>query len=117
MLKVRLYGLPHCTTCKKALAFLEAAGVRIEEFHDLKEDRLSRQEVAQLSALAGGADKLFSKRARKYRSMGLSEKAISDDEMIELMSEEYTFIRRPVLVAGKKAFAGFSKTRYQELTG
>ena len=114
MKKVTLYGLPHCSTCQKAVEFLETAGVKIEKFHDVKEDRLSRKEVEKLVKLVGGADKLFSKRAMKYRSMGLNEMDLSDDDLVRYMTEEYTFIRRPVLVSGDFAMAGFAKKKYEE---
>ena len=114
MKKVRLYGLPHCSTCQKAVEFLENAGVTIEKFHDVKEEKLSRKKIEELVKLVGGAAKLFSKRAMKYRSMGLNEMELSDDDLIGYMVDEYTFIRRPVLVSGDFAMAGFAKKKYEE---
>jgi len=115
MAKVKLYGLPHCSTCQKAVAYLEEKGVEIEKFHDIKEDRLTKKEVEKLVKLVGGAEQLFSKRAMKYRSMGLNEMDLSDEDLLGHMIEEYTFIRRPVLVYGEQALAGFSKKKYDEL--
>ncbi len=115
MKQVKLYGLPHCSTCKKAVAYLEELGVEIESFHDVKENQLSKKEVERLVKLVGGVDKLFSKRAMKYRSLGLHEKELSDKELLDYMVEEYTFIRRPVLVYSETALAGFSKKKYDEL--
>lgn len=114
MAKIKLYGLPHCSTCKKAVAFLEDAGAEIEKFYDIKENRLTKKEVQKLVKLVGGVDKLFSKRAMKYRAMGLDKRELSGAEMIDLMTEEYTFIRRPVLVSGDFALAGFAKKKYEE---
>ena len=115
MKKVKLYGLPHCTTCQKAIAYLEDLGVEVESFHDVKENRLSKKEVEKLAKLVDGEDKLFSKRAMKYRGMGLNEMELSDQDLLNYMVEEYTFIRRPVLVYGENALAGFSKKKYDEL--
>ncbi len=115
MKKVKIYGLPHCSTCKKAVEFLESAGVEIESFHDIKEKRLSRREIEQLVERVAGVESLFSKRAMKYRAMGLHEREVSEKEMIKLMVDEYTFIRRPVLVYEDMALAGFSKKKYDEL--
>lgn len=114
-MKVNLYGLPHCTTCQKAVGYLEELGVKVESFHDVKENRLSRTEVENLVKLVGGVEKLFSKRAMKYRSLGLNERDLSREELLDYMVDEYTFIRRPVLVFGDKALAGFSKKKYDEL--
>ncbi|MCB1025523.1 MAG: Spx/MgsR family RNA polymerase-binding regulatory protein [Acidobacteria bacterium] len=114
MKKVTIYGLPHCSTCQKAVEYLKSAGVEIEKFHDIKEDRLTRKEVETLVKLVGGAEQLFSKRAMKYRAMGLHEREVPEKEMVDLMTEEYTFIRRPVLVSGDFAMAGFAKKKYED---
>ena len=39
---------------------------------------------------------------------------LSEKEMLDLMAEEYTFIKRPVLVSGEKAVAGFSEKNYEK---
>ncbi len=117
MKKVDVYGLPHCSTCQKAVTYLESKGVKIEKYHDLKTVPLKKKEVQRLVKLVGGAESLFSKRAIKYRTMKLNERVLSDSEMIDLMTEEYTFIKRPVLVLGDTALSGFSVKKYEELLG
>lgn len=114
---VTVYGLPHCSTCQKAVAHLEGKGVQVDRFHDLKTDRLSADEVRGLAERVGGVDKLFSRRAMKYRAMGLHEREVPEDEMLRLMEEEYTFITRPVVVSGDRATAGFSAKRLDGLVG
>jgi arsenate reductase len=49
--------------------------------------------------------------------MGLHEREVSQDEMLRLMEEEYTFITRPVVVSGDRATAGFSAKRLDALVG
>lgn len=112
---VTVYGLPHCSTCRKAVAYLEGKGVEVERFHDLKAERLSEAQVRELAGRVGGAEKLFSRRSMKYRQMGLHERELSEDEMLRLMAEEYTFVTRPVIVRGDRATAGFSNKRVDEL--
>ncbi len=115
MNEVRLYWLPHCSTCQKAREFIEQIGVTINKIHDLKAHPLSREEVFKLANLVGGADKLFSRRAKKYRELGLPQREVSSAEMLELMSSEYTFIKRPVLVIGESGVAGFAEKIYREM--
>ncbi|HYR06885.1 MAG TPA: ArsC/Spx/MgsR family protein [Longimicrobium sp.] len=105
-----------CTTCQKAVQYLEdQKGVTIRSFRNLKEEPLSVDEVRGLAAKVGGVEKLFSKRAMKYRQMGLHEREVPEDEMVQLMSDEYTFVTRPVIVRGDRATAGFSAKRIDEL--
>lgn len=89
----------------------------IRSFRNLKEEPLSVDEVRGLAEKVGGVEKLFSKRAMKYRAMGLHEREVSEDEMVRLMAEEYTFVTRPVIVRGGRATAGFSAKRVDELVG
>ena len=112
---VDVYWLPHCTTCQKAVKHLEEKGVPVRRLRNLKEDRLSADEVRDLAAKVGGVEKLFSKRAMKYRGMGLHEREVPEDEMVKLMAEEYTFVTRPVIVKGDRATAGFSAKRLDAL--
>jgi arsenate reductase len=113
---VQVCWLPYCTTCQKAVAYLESKGVAVESFRNLKEEPLSQAEVRALAAKVGGVQALFSKRAMKYRAMGLHEQPLSDDDLVRLMSEEYTFVTRPVIVRGERATAGFSTKRVDALT-
>ena len=71
--------------------------------------------MEDLARKAGGAEKLFSKRAMKYRKLGLHEQTLTADDLLRLMAEEYTFITRPVIVRGDRATAGFSAKRVDEL--
>lgn len=112
---VDVYWLPYCTTCQKAVAYLEEKGVPVRSYRNLKEEPLSEDEVRALAAKVGGVEKLFSKRAMKYRAMGLHERDVSDDEMVRLMAREYTFVTRPVIVRGERATAGFSAKRVDEV--
>jgi arsenate reductase len=91
--------------------------VPVRSFRDLKQEPLEEAEVRDLARKVGGAEKLFSKRAMKFRQMGLHERELSEDEMVRLMAEEYTFVTRPVIVRGGRATAGFSARRVDELVG
>ncbi len=114
---VEVFWLPHCSTCQKAVAFLEERGVPVRAFRDLKAAPLSRAEVNELARKVGGAEALFSRRAMKYRKLGLHERELSEDDLLRLMTEEYTFVTRPVIVRGERATAGFSAKRVGELVG
>jgi arsenate reductase len=114
-LQVEVYGLAHCTTCQKALAWLAQRGVTVSHFRDVKQQPLSRAEVAGLARRAGGAERLFSRRALKYRALGLHLQPLQESQLLEWMEREYTFITRPVVVRGEHAVAGFAPLRLQKL--
>ncbi len=66
-----------------------------------------REEVEKLAKILGGASELFSRRTVKYREMKLDERQLSEKEMIDLMTTDYTFLKRPILVMNGKATAGY----------
>lgn len=107
MKKIEFYWLPNCSTCQKAKNFIERHGIRDYELRDIKENPLTHEEVEKMAKMLGGAEELFSKRAVKYREMKLNERELSSTEMLDLMADEYTFLKRPILVIDGKAEAGF----------
>jgi arsenate reductase len=57
----------------------------------------------------GSYEALFSRRAMKYKSMRLADKNLSENDYKNLILDEYTFLKRPVIVVGDKQFVGNSK--------
>ncbi|MBA3694527.1 MAG: Spx/MgsR family RNA polymerase-binding regulatory protein [Acidobacteria bacterium] len=112
MNEIYFYGLPDCTTCQKALRRLDYHKVANVKKRNIKEEPLSRAEIERLATMLGGAENLFSRRSTKYRELGLKDKEISVTEMLNLMASEYTFLKRPILVANGKAIAGFFEKEY-----
>lgn len=113
MKNATLYWLPNCSTCQKAVRWLERRGVTLTEYRDIKESPLTRVEIGRLVKMLGGVAELFSKRAVKYREMGLASRTLSDAEMLGLMTDEYTFLKRPILEVNGKAVAGFFEMSFE----
>ncbi len=111
---IRFYGLPNCTTCQKALRRLDYHRVPDVEKRNIKEAPLTREEIKKLAVMLGGVENLFSRRSVKYRELGLRDKELSETDMLDLMESEYTFLKRPILVAGDKAVAGFFEKIYDD---
>ncbi|MCY7374921.1 MAG: arsenate reductase family protein [Pyrinomonadaceae bacterium] len=112
MNKIYFYGLPNCTTCQKALRRLDYHGVSNIVKRSIKDEPLTREEIEKLVEMLGGVENLFSRRSVKYRELGLRDKTLSEAEMLDLMVSEYTFLKRPILVAGDTAIAGFFEKEY-----
>ena len=66
-----------------------------------------------MASLAGSYEALFSRRAMKYRSMGLADQNLGEDDYRRLILEEYTFLKRPVTVIGDQIFIGSAKKMVQ----
>jgi arsenate reductase (glutaredoxin) len=59
--------------------------------------------------LAGSYEGLFSRVALKYKALGLKEKKLTEEDYKKYILEEYTFLKRPVIITGNKIFIGNSK--------
>jgi arsenate reductase len=101
------YYLPSCTTCKRVLA--ELGPERIGRLRDIKADPLTAEEVDALADRAGSYAALFSRRARKYRSQGLAERELTEANYRQYILDEYTFLKRPVLLTEAEAYVGSAK--------
>lgn len=102
----RIFYLSTCDTCKRILSSWNTEGI---ELQDIKTETMTADQVDQMIGLAGSAEALFSKRARKYKELGLKDKNLSDADIRQLIIEEYTFLKRPVLVLDDQIFVGNSK--------
>ena len=114
-METSFYWLPDCTTCQKAKRRLDYHRLVPTNFRDIKREPIDRAEIKRLAALVGGAENLFSRRSVKYRELGLKDKTLSENEMLDLMADEYTFLKRPILVIGDKAVAGFFEKEYDAI--
>lgn len=102
----RIFYLSTCDTCKRILSSWNTDGI---ELQDIKTEPMTAEQVDHMIALGGSAEALFSKRARKYKELGLKDKTLSEADIRQLIIEEYTFLKRPVLVLNDQIFVGNSK--------
>ncbi len=103
----KIYYLATCSTCQR---IMKDWGVNDSfELQDIKTEKMTPAQVDEMIKMAGSAAKLFSKRAMKYRAMGLHERELSEADMRQLIIDEYTFLSRPVLIADETIFVGNSK--------
>ncbi|HVU97269.1 MAG TPA: ArsC/Spx/MgsR family protein [Puia sp.] len=110
----KIYHLSTCDTCRKILSEISAAKKGFE-LQDIKTEKISPAELDALKEKAGSYEALFSRRALKYKEMGLKDKTLTEADYRRLILEEYTFLKRPVVVAGKKIFVGSEKKTVDEL--
>jgi arsenate reductase len=103
----KAYYLSTCTTCQKILAQIDAP--ESFQMQDIKTTPITLSQLEEMKNLAGSYESLFSRRAMKYRSMGLNEQELSEEDYKKWILEEYTFLKRPVFVVDEKIFVGNSK--------
>lgn len=85
------------------------------EKQDIKSDQMSFDQIDEMRKRSGSYESLFSRKAMKYRSMGLGEQNLTEDDYRKLIQEEYTFLKRPVFIIEDQIFVGNSKKTVEEL--
>jgi arsenate reductase len=102
----KIYFLSNCTTCQRIMKELKLPKDII--LQDIKNEKITPEQLDAMAKLAGSYESLFSRVALKYRSLGLNEKKLSEKDYRKYILGEYTFLKRPVLILGNKIFIGNS---------
>jgi len=106
-----IIGIKNCSTIKKTLQWLDEQGTEYA-FRDVKKEPLSDEEIADYAAKVG-LDTLVNRRGMKWRNLGLSGKDLSDEELLDLLSEHQTMIKRPLVSANGAAMVGFDEDAFE----
>ena len=111
---ITLYGIPNCDTMKKARKWLDEHGIEYH-FHNYKKDgapeKKLRQWVKQL-----GWETLLNRRGTTWRKLDESLKnSIDEAAAVQIMLDNPSIIKRPVLVDGKQLQVGFNPSDYASL--
>ena len=100
----KIYHLATCGTCQRILG--EIPKLKRFELQDIKTEPITPAQLDEMKKLAGSYEALFSKIALKYRSLGLNQMKLTEKDYRKYILEEYTFLKRPVMIAGKDIFIG-----------
>lgn len=114
---MKLYGIPNCTTVKKARAWLAVHGIDLP-FHDFRKQGV---DAAWLQGVIRqtGWQALLNTRGTTWRKLSDAEKSGAGDEAgaIALMLVHPSVIKRPVLEIDGRYHLGFADDQYEELFG
>jgi arsenate reductase (glutaredoxin) len=100
----KVYYLSNCDTCQKILKDTQAETVC--SLQDIKTQNINANELDWLREKVGSYEALFSRRALKFRAWGLHEKTLTENDYRDLILQEYTFLKRPVIIIDDKVFVG-----------
>ncbi len=109
----KIYHLGNCGTCQRILS--EVKPGKDVVLQDIKTEAMTAAQVDEMGKLAGSYEALFSRVALKYRALGLNTKVLTEKDYRKYILEEYTFLKRPVAVIGKKIFIGNTKANVAAL--
>lgn len=108
---------PKCTTCQKALKWLDAHGVDVT-VRDIKQQNPTEEELRDWHRKSGlPLKRFFNTSGLLYKSMGLSKKLpeLSEEEQFKLLASDGMLVKRPIAVSGDTVLVGFKEADWEAL--
>jgi len=106
---MKLYQYPSCSTCRKAVKFLQQHGCEFESLV-ITDTAPSKDELAMmLDSYDGDIKKLFNTSGVQYRELKMKDKlpSMNAEDAIDLLSNNGKLIKRPFLIKDSQGIVGF----------
>lgn len=107
---------PKCTTCRKAVKWLDEQGIAYTSVH-IVEETPTQAELTELYEKSGlPLKKFFNTSGNKYKELGLKDKLanMSEQEQLALLASDGMLIKRPIVTNGEKVTLGFKESDFSE---
>ena len=109
---IAIYGIKSCDTMKKAMAWLDTHNIAYT-FHDYKKEGVDHSRLLDWIKTAGW-EALINRSGTTFRKLPDAVKAdLTEEKAIQLMLENPSMIRRPVLEAST-LIIGFKSEKYAD---
>lgn len=115
----RFFQYPKCGTCRKALKWLDAKGVRYEA-HDLVAEPIPEKTLRDLVRRSGlPIARFFNTSGESYRAGGFKDrlKSMSEDEALAALARDGKLVKRPIVDTGREVLVGFDEAAYKRVFG
>ena len=106
---------PKCSTCQKAKAYLDAAGVSYD-LRDIKTENPTEAELRKWHELSGlPLKKFFNTSGLQYRALELTKKlpTMTEDEQFALLATDGMLVKRPLLIGEDFVLVGFKQADWE----
>lgn len=113
-MKVLVYR--KCSTCQKALKWLDAHGISFEE-RSMVEEHPTYEELKEWYEKSGmPLKKFFNTSGNLYKQMNLKDKLkdMSEEEQLKLLATDGMLVKRPLVVGTDFVLTGFREKEWEE---
>ena len=111
---LQVYCYSKCSTCKKALQWLDAHGIACQLL-DIKAEHPDEAALRRYYAMSGlPLKRFFNTSGIQYREQELSKKlpGMSEDEQLRLLASDGMLVKRPLLVGDSFVLTGFREEEW-----
>ena len=113
---IKVYCYSKCTTCRKAMKWLEENGSP-HEVIDIKTEHPDEEKLRKYHAMSGlPLKRFFNTSGIPYREMDLSSKLqdMSEDEQFALLATDGMLVKRPLVVGEDYVLTGFKEDEWTQ---
>ncbi|MCP1110493.1 arsenate reductase family protein [Ohessyouella blattaphilus] len=106
---------PKCSTCKKALKWLDDHQIQYTK-RDIAKDNPTYEELKEWYGKSGlPLKRFFNTSGLVYRDLQLKDKlpSMSEEEQLRLLATDGMLVKRPVLIEGEKVLVGFKEEQWK----
>ena len=106
---VHVYQYPKCSTCRKALSWLDDHGIAYTK-SDLVAERVDTATLADLLRRSGlPLNRLFNTSGESYRTGGFKDRirTMTEGEALRALAADGKLVKRPIVDAGERVYVGF----------
>lgn len=114
---MKVYEYPKCSTCKKALKWLDENHIPYEAIN-IKEDNPSKEVLRDAYEKSGlPLKRFFNTSGLIYKELNLKERlaTFSEEEQLELLSSDGMLVKRPLVIDGTNVLVGFKEAEWAEV--
>lgn len=114
--KMLVLAYRKCSTCLKALKWLEDRNIKFEE-RAIVDNNPTYEELKEWYGRSGmPLKKFFNTSGMLYKEMGLKDKLadMSEDEQLKLLATNGMLVKRPLVVGNDFVLTGFREKEWEE---
>ena len=108
-----------CSTCQKALSWLESNNITFIERHIVEENPTYEELKAWYEICGLPLKKFFNTSGLLYKELGLKDKLpeMSEDEQLRLLATNGMLVKRPLVIGDGFVLTGFREKEWAERLG
>lgn len=106
----------NCSTCQRALKWLDEKGIDYEE-RPIREERPTAEELKEWYQQSGlPLKRFFNTSGSLYKELNLKERlpGMSEDEQLALLATDGMLVKRPLVVGDGVVLTGFKEAEWEE---
>jgi arsenate reductase (glutaredoxin) len=116
---MHVYQYPKCSTCRKALAWLDARGFEYMK-SDLVLVPIALAKLTDIHRRSGlPVSKLFNTSGESYRAGAFKDRlrTMTEEEALVALSRDGKLVKRPIVDADRVVLVGFDENTYAQRLG